>query len=81
MARPRNVAPRLFATALFWRPGDYDVKEYKGTTDENVADMKNWYADYVADRRRRGVPTEGLPLYGGIRSIEQSRQMIGAMKP
>lgn len=33
-------------------------------TDEDIANCRAWLADYVADRRRRGIPPTGTQMSG-----------------
>lgn len=39
------------------------AREYKGEFDDNVADSRAWFDAYIAERRSRGVPPEGYPVW------------------
>lgn len=81
----RTTGP-IYGTRLSPEPGD--ATTFVPSTEDEVKNMRAWYASYTRNRRARGVNPEGVRLPGDDeidaeirrRQIEQRRARIAAKR-
>lgn len=69
MATPRHTSATVKGTLpVPIRPRG--TREYREPEDVSIARLMAWREAFEADRRRRGIPKDGLHLPVGVRTLE-----------
>lgn len=82
MARFQGQGSILLPGTMRFAPsGQPGVPEHRPDKAQTHLELMDWYSQYIADRRARGIPPKGLPLPRGIRNLDDARLHAGAMAP